>query len=168
MAKSIKLKNNMYWDSTSIKHNKKNLSDILDKNIMKIIYSGDYYNLTTNNTYELVNLNNTNFSIGNKLTFDSTNKAIKIGEGVSKVKIHAELSIVKKSAGLIYLQIRSSSGVKRGWNVYAQANSRTKAIGDEYINVAKDDLIQMFTYGSTTDEITGGSGFTSLVVEVIE
>ena len=30
MAKSIKLKNNMYWDSTSITHNKEKLSDKLN------------------------------------------------------------------------------------------------------------------------------------------
>lgn len=140
----------------------------IEKNVMKIIYSGEYYNLTTNNQYETVKFDNMYFSIGDKLTFDSINNAIKIGEGISKIKIHVELSMVKQSAGLVYVQLRTSSGTKRGWNVYAGIKARTKAIGDEYLNVVKDDLIQVYTYGSTTDEITGGSCFTSLVVEVIE
>lgn len=167
MAKSIKLKNNMYWDSTSITHNKKNLSDILNKNIMQLIVSNEY-NLTTNNTYENVKFDTKQFSIGNKLIFDSTNNAIKIGEGVSKVKIHVELSMVKASDGLIYLRLETSTGKVAGCNIKALSLSREKALCDVYMSVSKNELIQVKTYGSTSDIVTGGDGFTSLVVEVIE
>ena len=47
MPKTIKLKNNIYWDSSSITHNKKILSNILP-NIIKS--SLEYFELTEGNT----------------------------------------------------------------------------------------------------------------------
>lgn len=41
MSKSIKLKNNTYWDSTGIVHNKKILSEIIDVNKYKLTITAD-------------------------------------------------------------------------------------------------------------------------------
>lgn len=143
------------------------INKLTNKNIMQLIVSNEY-NLTTNNEYENVKFDTKQFSIGNKLTFDSTNNAIKIGEGVSKVKIHAELSIVKASDGLIYLRLETSTGKVAGCNIRIATGFRGKASCDVYMNVSKNELIQLKTYGSTSDIVTGGDGFTSLIVEVIE
>lgn len=41
MSKSIKLKNDMYWDSTGIVHNKKKLSEFIDPKKYKLIITED-------------------------------------------------------------------------------------------------------------------------------
>lgn len=52
MAKSIKLKNNKYWDSESVSHNKKNLKTIL--NNLKLEFTGVYnLELVGGDTYQL-------------------------------------------------------------------------------------------------------------------
>ena len=50
MSKSIKLKNNIFWDSTSISHNRKNLSDVLDSGYCQMtVYEVKNYPSDTDN-----------------------------------------------------------------------------------------------------------------------
>ncbi len=41
MSKSIKLKNNTYWDTSSITHNKHSLKDKLQENLMNVLVNGE-------------------------------------------------------------------------------------------------------------------------------
>lgn len=60
MAKSIKLKNNKYWDSESVSHNRKNLKTIL--NNLKLEFTGVYnLELVGGDTYQLELPENTIF-----------------------------------------------------------------------------------------------------------
>ena len=149
---------------------KKVTTDTLVKgttNIMQICLADDQQ-LTLNNVYELVKFDTMYFSVGDRLIFDSTNHGIKIGENVSKIKLHVELSMVMASENLIYLRVETSTGQSRGCNIRVATGFRGKASMDVYLNVSKNELIQLKTYGTTSDVITSGVGFTNLTVEVIE
>lgn len=51
MSESIKLENNVFWDSTSISHNRKNLSDVLDSGYCQMtVYEVKNYPSDTDNT----------------------------------------------------------------------------------------------------------------------
>ena len=136
-------------------------------NIMQICLADDQQ-LTLNNVYELVKFDTMYVSVGDRLIFDSTNHGIKIGENVSKIKLHVELSMVMASENLIYLRVETSTGQSRGCNIRVATGFRGKASMDVYLNVSKNELIQLKTYGTTSDVITSGVGFTNLTVEVIE
>lgn len=60
MAKSIKLKDNIFWDSETVSHNRKNLKTIL--NNLKLNYTGVYnLELVGGDTYQLELPENTIF-----------------------------------------------------------------------------------------------------------
>lgn len=48
MAKSIKLKNDIYWDSNGITHNKTSLSDIINLNVLDRVNINSFNDYSTN------------------------------------------------------------------------------------------------------------------------
>ena len=165
--KSIKLKNSMYWDSTSITHNKEKLSDKLNnlikntkKNIMMI--NLDNVQTVTTDVDTKVLFNKINFQLGDKLTFESN--GIKIGAGVSKVRIDLTLWLEGRSAdtyGAFYI-VNSRLGALTynlkaydGKIVWDTANAYT------YANVQEGDIILAnvrFSVAGNTNAVAGKYG----------
>lgn len=144
--------------------------DVLeDKNIILAEMNG-HWNISANNTYVKIPFSVTVNQVGNKLT--NNNGVITIGAGISCVKVTVRLGIVKSSAGLIYSKIlhTHNGSVSSDYtaNQYVGANQRG-GINTEYLySVSEGDTIQIQTYGSTSDVVTGGSGISYLIVEAIK
>lgn len=121
---------------------------------------------------------NANVSVGKgKLTFDASNNAIKIGKGVSKVKIDAVLNMKSRGANFI-----NGIYVYKNNTAVGQCLITFPSTGDYYqvsiigkiLDVAKDDLINLAVRtvaASSADVTINGTTQatqTSLTVEVLE
>lgn len=172
MAKSIKLKNNMYWDSTSITHNKKNLSDKLnnlEKHIITAIRTTDWGQNTSNTA--IVPFNKTNI-IGTKLSYDTSTNSVVIGNGVSKilVSVNAVISATNSNTGdVIELDILKNNSLSNAVAIGVRANKwLSLGAGNVPIDVQEGDKIQLQVWNNTTKGIAIYNNSCYLTVEVIE
>lgn len=105
-------------------------------------------------------------SAGTKLTI--SNGGIKIGSGVSKIKVSAKASFNSvASSGLKWLTIFNNNSA-----IIPNPNNLT-ARGMIYstttiVSVQENDIIYMYVNGVIGDVVRGGSGYTNMTVEVIE
>lgn len=105
--------------------------------------------------------------IGDKLTIN--NGGIKIGSGVSKVKVNSNLKIVCRTTGNKHMRI-----LKNGSTV-AWVNSRALSTDDEFtisispviIDVQENDVIYLAYYAGIGDGISSNYNSTYLTVEVV-
>ena len=117
-------------------------------------------------------------SVGDKLTFDSSNNSIKIGSGVSKIKIDATLNTKQRgTASLNALYIKKNDGdVALAFDSsYGTYDYQQISCNGLILDVVEGDLISLYvrTVGVSSDtSITvNGTAYgsqTNLVVEVLE
>lgn len=143
MAKSIKFNDNIYLGSSSIIHNKKKLSNILNKDIItctlpdinpQLIESWSLFTITNYTKYnQLLN----NFTVNN---------GIKIPKGITKIKISAMLRLANLTGSMSSTVF---SILKNGTNIettYIDTDTNyfvTHTLSDILISVAENDLIQV-------------------------
>ena len=89
MSKAIKFRNNTFLDSSSIVHNKKTLNEVLTPNYMMIGKSSEPLRWSAQDTWQPMDFKTKITSSGNKLIHEGN--GIKIGEGVSKVRVTAQI-----------------------------------------------------------------------------
>ena len=89
MSKAIKFKNNTYLDSSSVVHTKVALNTILTSNYMIIGKSVEPLRWADKGTWATMDFKTRLDSNGTKLTHSGN--AIKIGTGVSKIRVVAQV-----------------------------------------------------------------------------
>lgn len=162
MAKSIKMKNNVYWDSTAIMHNQKSLSDILGPHIIECITQTtqsptlrSYINFTN----WVKNIQRGNLSVSNGL--------VKIGKGINLVKVTYTIGIYSANNFLFYAY-PTKNGTNQGGRWFVQnheAYQYSEMNFQAVLEVNENDLISFSTYGELAYQIE--SGKTTMVVEAI-
>ena len=172
MAKSIKLKNNMYWDSTSITHNKKNLSDklnSLEKHIITAIRTSDWGQSTANSAIIPFNKINT---IGTKLSYNTSDNSVVIENDVSKILVsgNAVISSTNSNVGdVIELDIIKNNSISNAIAIGVRSNQwLSLSAGNVPIDVQEGDKIQLQVWNNTTKGMAIYRNSCFLTVEVIE
>lgn len=162
MAKSFKYKDDNYLDSTGIVHNKILLSEILNRDFIKVTLSsqptmtaGEYTKVPFDTLWEEINENNT-FSFNKNGEITITNEYVK--------KVHITASVLDASWGenSIYLEIRKNgSGIK---NTYIKQQSNVKNEVD--IVVTKGDVLSVYFYCSSAIKISNNRAYSQMVISV--
>ena len=148
------------------------INEVNTKNIITVGLASD----TTSTSTEKLNLSTVLSSIGNKLTWDSVNKGIKIGAGISKVKVSANCIQIVKAVGLYgcYIAkngIKLENAVNVGFNYITTTEILWQtSLQPVLIDVTEGDFLYLMGYTETTSAITyrayeGRS--TNLTVEVV-
>lgn len=161
MAKSIKLKNNTYWDSTGITHNKKTLDNYLNKSFLGAILSSDV-TPTTKSYIEISNWSQT-LKIGDKLSI--SNGKIKIGSGVSYIKISGQLGGYNNENNLFYMFLRKNGNGIGTWHVLRSYGTYFIMPINQIVQVNEGDIISMATYSDVAYTLERGK--TGVFFEVI-
>ena len=155
---------------------KNNLVGAINEVNTKNIITVGLVSNTTSTSIEKLNLSTVLSSIGNKLTWDSVNKGIKIGAGISKVKVSANCIQIVKAVGLYgcYIAkngIKLENAVNVGFNyITITENLWQTSLQPVLIDVTEGDFLYLIGYTETTSAITyrayeGRS--TNLTVEVV-
>lgn len=151
-------------NSTNLNKMQDNFEIALKRNIMTLCLSDDY--TATNSDWGVVQLQLYN-STGNKLSF--SNGGIKIGSGVSKIKVSTDFYLMGVSSGSRYFNIwKNNSQTKLNAGViFLNANTDGKvACCETMVNVNENDIILSACSLQNQDRL--GAGATFLTVEVIE
>lgn len=176
MAKSVRLKNNLYLDSSSIVHNKKILNTILTPNYMIIGKSVEPLRWAVKGAWNAMDFTKKLDSNGSKLSHSEN--AIKIGTGVSKIRVVAQVlydaSGIDASSNYIFMRISQNKVGKsktiNGFHRWGTLHTET------ILKVSPGDLIRCDVLKSMSNEI-GFYDYTEsfnsgvgcyLMVEVIE
>lgn len=162
MAKSIKLKNNTYWDSSGIVHEKKILKNIIN-NLRNYIYCGISNEIVTRNNYDTVTNWKEYNNIGN--AFSISNGQILIGNDVNKVKISVKIRAYNTGNNLLYSFItKNSQGVSSTW-VVDNINGYKTVYNQSIVDVSAGDKLSVNLYGDGIN-IQGDS--TTIIVEKLK
>ena len=105
-------------------------------------------------------------SIGTKLSI--SNDGIKIGAGVTKVKVSAKASFNNNATGLKWLTIfkNTDAFIANPHNLSARGMVYSPTV---MIDVQQNDILYMEIQGASGDIIRGGPGnYTTMTVEVVE
>lgn len=161
MAKSIKMKNNVYWDSTAIMHNQKSLSDILGPHVIECrvdTSTAPAINGYRNFTGWVQNIKRGNLSV--------SGGQVKIGKGISLVKVTYCMGISCGSPFLYYsFPTKNGNSVSNHWCVHEAKVTYNIIYNQALIEVQENDLISFNTYGASSYTID--SGKTTMIVEAI-
>ena len=189
MSKAIKFKDNTYFDSTGVVHERTPLNEVLNNignrtnaysTSQTDAYSCDYVNekldeiytntkskmtigLSANQTHTSttkVGLNKVMNSIGNKFTLNSN--GIRIGAGVTKVKVSANILQHASSVNLYGGYITKNgtnlaSAVNVGFNTITNTNSWAffhTGMSPIIIDVVEGDIIYLCSYIGATSTVT--------------
>lgn len=169
MSNSYKPKNNKYIDSTSIVHNRKSLSRILEKSTITASIS-DNYKIQANATYEQLildtsNVKGTGFSVITEN--NNVNKGgIKIGAGIEKVLISAKVVFNTVSAGTKWLSIYKNNSVIVAFPAVI-SDRNALVIPDIQIDVAQNDVVVARVQGNANDVIRGTSAYSHITVKEV-
>ena len=124
-----------------------------------------YYPAPSGATYVTLPLT-TSVVVGTGLTM--VNNAIKVGAGISKVRISGQVCVGSSNRTVKYLAIRKNGNtqlgraqIKLGENTTAE----TMAIAPLVVSVAQNDLLTLDFYGEKDDTIYGGINLTYITVE---
>ena len=148
------------------------INEVNTKNIITVGLASN----TTSTSIEKLNLSTVLSSIGNKLTWDSANEGIKIGAGISKVKVSANCIQIVKEVGLYGCYIaKNGTKLENAVNVGFNYITITEILWQTslqpvLIDVTEGDYIYLVGYTESTSAITyrayeGRS--TNLTVEVV-
>ena len=122
------------------------------------------YTITTTD-YEKIPLTY-EIKVGTKLTLN--NGGIKIGSGVSKVKVSAKISFNSvASSGVKWLTIHRNNDAMVPNPMILNARGMIYST-DRIIPVSENDIIYVKVLGTANDIVRGGTGYTCLTVEVVE
>ena len=133
-----------------------------------------FYNQTIEQENEIIEFDARSNGSGSKLTLDSTNHRVIIGENVSKVRVSAMVFMENVGSWLSYswTQIRKNGNVFVG-NIQSGTPQyfQSATISSFIIDVSQGDYIDMAinnpSYGSQAFYIRGGANNTYLLVEVV-
>lgn len=133
----------------------------VNRNIMTYGLTNNVTSPTVNN-YTKVPLNNP-VIVGDRLTASSN--GVKIGKGVSKVLVSAQMMVVANTkAGICYIRIAKNNGADvLAWCIQtAPAGGRTTlSIAPTVVDVAENDVINMYYYVPANDDHIYGSQISS-------
>ena len=143
----------MYWDSTSITHSKKKLSDY-----MNLI--GSCASFSKNNSQDLIEytatqilFNNTDY-VDNSCFILLSDGTIKVLKDVSRVQINFNIRIIG-SANTDNIFYCNSTTDDAGFNVAINSSNNTIA-GAGILKVQKNDIIRLAIYtGNNSVKISG-------------
>lgn len=117
-----------------------------DKNILSAKLESDFV-ITPNEYVEISNWTE-NIKIGNKLNVE--NGKIKIGAGVSAIKIVGQFGVLTNSDTERYYFYTKKNGESIGtWVVFDTKNSYMSVPFTQMLNVAENDIISVAIYGSS-------------------
>ena len=139
---------------------------LIEKNIITATISSNF--TKTSSAYELLVLNDS-VSLGDKLTLTNTGK-IKIGSGVSYVKVSAKVSFDSvATTALKWLTIfkNTTSTVISANPCNLSARNMIYATS-MLVAVQENDELLLEVNGATNDVIRGGIAYTNITVEVVE
>ncbi len=152
MAKSIKLKNNMYWDSTSITHNKKKLS-----NYMNLIGSCASFSKTNNQTLpkqvqNQILFNQTDY-VDNECFELLSDGTIKVLKDISRVQVNLNIRLaeVQDKEHILYC----SSTQDEGFNSSGNINQIMAMSG--ILSVSKNAIIRTWLYVNNDGGLVQGN-----------
>lgn len=124
------------------------------------------YNVTSGDDYVNIPLT-TSVIVGEGLTV--VNNAVKIGTGVSKVRISAQVCVGTGNLGLKYLAIRKANGTvqlaRAQMRLHEYTTPETMVIAPLVIEVSENDALTLDFYGASGDTIYGGVTLTYITVE---
>lgn len=154
MGKSIKLKNETYIDSTGVVHSKKLLSDILNtpQSCCCYLKSGSI----TAGTAEIRNYATT---INDSDSFIINTNSITINDGISRIKISANLNIQFSTSGNAYITIKIIINGETYIRNYSYSSSMPQyyyhscSIPTMEIDVSPGDVIEMEVYSSLNGNV---------------
>ena len=146
-------------------------NDSLEVNGVPVNRNVMTYGLTSNvtsptvNTYTKVPLNNPVIT-GGRLS--ASNNGVKIGPGVSKVLVSAQMMVVANTkAGICYVRIAKNNGQDvLAWCIQtAPAGGRqTLSIAPTVVSVAENDVLNMYYYVPDSDDYIYGSQLSSATI----
>lgn len=155
----------------SIKSLWNNITNLQEKNIMTLSLHADFIVQTTNEYLPLSLDFDT--KMGNRLVFQ--NGGIKIGSGVSKILVSAQLTFESKSTRNTYVRIAKNNGSQDntlGWQYRNFSNGElgNLVISPILVNVQEGDLINLYYYCGAGDIICGNAfgKRTNMTVMVVE
>lgn len=157
--------------NSSISTINSNITNLQEKNIMTLSLHADFIVQTTNEYLPLSLDFDT--KMGNRLVFQ--NGGIKIGSGVSKILVSAQLTFESKSTRNTHVRIAKNNGSQDntlGWQYRNFSNGElgNLVISPILVNVQKGDLLNLYYYCAAGD-IINGNAFgkrTNMTVMVVE
>lgn len=163
------------------------LAKVIELKYLKLYYDGTQWQIDKGNNIITLELgsdqNQSSFSgginvpmslssqIGNKLTFDSASGGVKIGAGVSKVKISQSMSSVHSVATITNSYVMKNGSVVGGSSNTTTASQRMQnIIPPKIISVSQNDILVGRIYVGASGNLTirYNEGMTWLIVEVVE
>ena len=159
-------------NATNLNHMDQGIYDANDKNIITAKTLSDY-TIQTTDTVEDVKTFSLYNSVGNKLTIE--NGAIKIGSGVSKVKVSYNATTQNStntaiSRAFTYLT-QNNTQITQESHYFNRTYGQISVAHNEIIrSVQEGDIFYLRVYGLAGIKLMGGSSFchTAITVEVIE
>lgn len=140
------------------------VAPLIEKNIMMAQNSGSI--TTGQNVYEKIPLE-LNTSVGTKLTLDTTNNGIKIGSGVSYVKVSGSVTFSERAGSSRHaLLIYKNASVVGNAIARFDGNWETIVLNEMLVPVQENDII--YLYVRTQDASGAVTDASFLTVEVVE
>ena len=158
--------------NSSISTINSNITNLQEKNIVTLSLHSNF-TVQTTNEYLPLNLD-FDTKIGNKLVFESG--GIKIGAGVSKILVSAQLSFDSKSTRNTHLRIaknnNSSTDNVLAWRYgnFSNGDVGNLTVSTVLVNVQEGDLLNLYYYCAAGDIINGNAygKRTNMTVMVVE
>lgn len=132
-------------------------------NIMTATFTTNYTLSSSNPEKIILSSNN---SIGTKLTI-SNDGGIKMGSGVNKVKVCANINFQSVTAGQKELDIYLNDTINMV-NVSVISGRTTLTIAHYLMSVQENDVIYLYATGTSGDVLRRNVGFSNITVEVVE
>lgn len=147
------------------------INEIFEKNIITVgLTANTNVSIRATWTHYQLALNDLDASLGSKLTFDSSNHRITVGDGVSYVKVNA-YSLFRGITGSIEMDVRKN-GTSIGATAVQTSNTSAfwnGAITDILVPVSSGDYFDIsFRASATGTVVAAGVGSTKLTVEVVQ
>lgn len=173
MAKTIKLKDDVYFDSSAIMHNKELLKTILDKllevNSMTVgLNTNTNFTISTAWNYQPIPLDKLRVNTGSRLKFE--NNGIKIPAGVKRVRVSGNGMLCGIVGQQILLLTHNSTTISTGYaHPPGTGNWSVISLSPITIDVNEGDMIYLkYGAGSTGTLRIAGGMYTYLTVDVVE
>ncbi|MEG1597715.1 MAG: hypothetical protein RRY22_04915 [Bacilli bacterium] len=147
----------------------KTLNDLTNKNIITAFMNG---NQTIRYEYELVNLDNS-VSAGKELILNSTNHNIKIGKGIKKVEVSANIFLENMAnTDYVWCFIRKNDNNVASSIISTSKYFITASISSVLIDVNENDVINLVLNDAKFNDairvVRSGSFNTWLTIEAIQ
>ena len=147
-----------------------NLQQKINKNILTAFLTSQQ---TTSQTFEKINLDS-KVSVGDKLTLNDN--GIKIGAGVTKVKVSAGISVTWNSPVSNDFNLYITKNGATDSNIVIKINGAKPStsyggsviLSEQLIEVQENDVLYLCLYGTVNSLIYAFNSSTYMTVEVVE